>query len=75
MPLVPHYSVTMLSAFLPLNHLIGLLNSTFYGNVRFLDQVRVAFIPNRGINEVVKCHRPRALSEESIDKPHTLPHM
>lgn len=36
MPLVPHYFVAMLSAFLPLDHVIGLLNSTFYGDVRFL---------------------------------------
>ena len=82
MPLVPHYFVAMLSAFLPLDHVIGLLNSTFYGDVRFLG-LRVVFIPNLGINDVVKrnnCAIVRRLTESPVRRgyrqtPHTVTHV
>ena len=68
----------MLSAFLPLDHVIALLNSTFYGDVRFLDLI-AAFIPNWGINEVVKRNNC-AIVRESCPKryrqtPHTVTHV
>lgn len=46
MPSVPSCFVVVLSAFLLLNHVIALLYSTFYRDVRLLGLI-VAFLPTR----------------------------